>query len=286
MTIKSNAKFLIIGLGLMGGSYAKGLKKAGYYVSAISDNSESINYALKNNVIDKGADFVDEKLIKDADIIIFALYPQVFVNWIEKYGNLIKDGTIITDVTGVKGAIIYKINSMLKNNVEFIAAHPMAGREVYGVENSDENIFINANYIVVPTSENTQKAINICKDIGEILSFSKISELTPEKHDQMIAFLSQLTHCIAICLMTCNQSENLEDYTGDSFRDLTRIANINENMWSELFLLNKEQLLSMMDLFISDFDKLKNYINTDNVNGIKEMMRLSTKRRKLFDKKI
>ena len=270
----------------MGGSYAKGLKKAGYYVSAISDNADSINYALKNNVIDKGADFVDEDLIKEADIIIFALYPQVFVNWIKNYGSLIKEGTIITDVTGIKGAVIYKINSMLKNNVEFIAAHPMAGREVYGVENSDENIFINANYIVVPTADNTQNAINICKDIGEILNFSKISELTPEKHDQMIAFLSQLTHCIAICLMTCNQAENLEDYTGDSFRDLTRIANINENMWSELFLLNKEQLLSMMDLFISDFDKLKNYIKTDNSNGIKDMMRLSTKRRKLFDKNI
>ena len=215
MTIKSNTKFLIIGLGLMGGSYAKGLKKAGYYVSAISDNADSINYALKNNIINKGADFVDEKLIKDEDIIIFALYPQVSVNWIEKYGNLIKDGTIITDVTGVKGAIIYKINSMLKNNVEFIAAHAMAGREVYGVVNSDENIFINANYIVVPTSENTQKAINICKDIGEIftvwyLSFSLYNHAKGQLSKFIYSFLLWLYIYLYYSVSNCSNCISLK----------------------------------------------------------------------------
>lgn len=283
--INKNTKFLIVGLGLMGGSYAKGLKKAGFRVNAISDKQEAIDYAIKNGIIDNGSAFVDKKLINDADIIVFSLYPNVFVKWITDNGHLIKSGTLVTDVTGVKTCIVDKIQSLLPENTEFIAAHPMAGREVYGVENSDDSIFLGANYIVVPNENNTEKAIETCKEIGRILNFARISELTPEKHDEMIAFLSQLAHCIAVCLMTCNPAEHLEDYTGDSFRDLTRIANINEDMWTELFLLNKPELVKMMQLFIDDFEKLKGYIIDENAEKIKEMMRLSTERRKLFNKR-
>ena len=284
MTISLKTKFLIVGLGLMGGSYARALKKAGYTVYALSDEQSSIDYALENNIIDRGSWVIDEKLISSADIIIFALYPHVFVKWIKENQHLIKSGTIITDVTGVKQPIIKEINSFLRNDVEFIAAHPMAGREVHGVENSDESIFYGANYIVVPTEKNTDSAIQICEELGRILSFSNISRLNAKEHDEMIAFLSQLTHCLAVCLMTCNEAEHLEDYTGDSFRDLTRIANINENMWSELFLLNKDSLINMMELFENDFIKLKSFIKNEDVDSIKEMMRRSTERRKLFNK--
>lgn len=282
--INNDTKFLIIGLGLIGGSYAKGLSKAGYTVYGISKKTEEIDYAVKNNIIKKGSAFVDENLVKSADIIIFALYPNVFKNWIKENGHLIKKGTLITDVTGVKKCIVSEIQDCLGEDVEFISAHPMAGKEVYGIENSDEKIFYAANYIVVPTEKNTKEGIETCKQIGQILKFAKISELSPDKHDEMIAFLSQLAHCIAICLMTSNTQPHLEKYTGDSFRDLTRIANINENMWSELFLLNKDKLLYMMELFENDFIKLKSYISNDNIDAIKDMMRLSTKRRKLFNK--
>ena len=286
MQISFNTKFLIVGLGLMGGSYAKALKKAGYTVYALSDKQSSIDYALKNDIIDNGSAEVEPELISAADIVIFALYPNIFTKWIKENQQFFKSGAIITDVTGVKNGIISEINSILRDDVEFIAAHPMAGREVYGVENSDEKIFYGANYIVVPTENNTAEAIKICKEIGKILKFAKISELTATEHDDMIAFLSQLAHCIAICLMTCNEAEHLEDYTGDSFRDLTRIANINENMWSELFLLNKEPLINMMELFENDFIKLKELIKEENIEGIKKMMRRSTERRKLFNKNI
>lgn len=284
MKINSETKFLIVGLGLIGGSYAKGLKKAGHTVYAISDKQSAIDYAIENNIINKGSAFVDADLIAECDIIIFALYPHIFTQWIKDNQHLIKSGTIITDVTGVKQTIISEIQSVLRDDIEFISAHPMAGREVFGVENSDEKIFYNANYIVVPTEKNSANAIEICKEIGIILGFSRISELTAQNHDNMIAFLSQLAHCIAICLMTCNDAEHLEDYTGDSFRDLTRIANINENMWSELFLLNKQPLLDMMNLFSKDFEHLKHLIESDDVDSIKNMMRRSTERRKLFNK--
>ena len=162
--------------------------------------------------------------------------------------------------------------------------HPMAGREQSGVEFSDDKIFQGANYIVTPTPLNTPHAIETCKQLGEILGFGKISELTPEKHDEMIAFLSQLTHVIAVTLMTCNTREGLEKYTGDSFRDLTRIAKINDLMWSELFSLNKEALLREMDSFIEKFTEIRRMLSEDDTDGMRKEMRAATKRRELFDK--
>ena len=284
MTINKNTKFLIVGLGLLGGSYARGLTEKGYYVEAITKDEKDIEFALRHEIIKKGTTEIDEEMIRNADIIIFALYPRTFVEWIEAYGEFIKPGTIITDVTGVKGCVVEKIQSMLPPLVEFISAHPMAGREVFGIENSDESIFYGANYIVVSTKRNTDEGIEACKRIGEILGFGRISELSPEAHDEMIGFVSQLTHCIAVSLMNCYEHGHLERYTGDSFRDLTRIAKINENMWSELFLMNKEPLLRQMDLFMGEFNKLRDSLIDDDREDMMNMMRISTERRKMFDK--
>ena len=160
----------------------------------------------------------------------------------------------------------------------------MAGKEVYGVENSNKEIFKGANYIITPTNTSSTKAISVAEEIGKVLNFKNIVKLSIEEHDEMIGFLSQLTHCIAISLMVSKESSHLVEYTGDSFRDLTRIAKINENMWSELFLLNKEELLNQMELFSTQFDKLKEALKNENIEEMKQMMIESTKRRKYFDK--
>ncbi len=284
MKLDKNLKILIVGLGLMGGSYARGLSKKGFSVKAIDINEESIEFAKKNKIIEDGFTYADEDALKESDIIIFALYPHVFLDWVKTNQHLFKSGAILTDVTGVKTCVVYDIQKILREDVEFISAHPMAGREVYGVENSDEKIFKDANYIIVPTDDNSANAIEVCKAIGQTLDFARISSLPPKAHDEMIGFVSQLTHCIAICLMTCSNSEHLVDYTGDSFRDLTRIARINENMWSELFLLNKDMLLLQMDKFRKEFDVFYDILEKGNEEIIKEKMRQSTARRELFNK--
>lgn len=284
MKLIKKINILIVGLGLLGGSYAKGLKKLGFYVSAITRSQKTIDYALENGLIDSGTTEVTAEAVGNADLIIFALYPHVFTDWIEKYQAFFKSGAVITDVTGVKGCVVHKVQDMLRDDVEFIAAHPMAGKEVYGVENSDDAIFKGANYIVVPTEKNTPEAIELCRNLGEILGFKQVAELSVDEHDQMIAFLSQLTHCIAVSLMCANNTPGLEKYTGDSFRDLTRIARINDEMWSELFLSNKDVLLKEMDRFRTSFNELYDKIKNDDREGMREMMRLSTERRKLFDK--
>jgi len=282
--IDSGKRFLIVGLGLLGGCYAMALKKKGFAVTAITKEPEDLAYAIEQGLIDRGSTTVDRELIEEADIIVFALYPHIFVEWIKEYGHLIKEGTMITDVTGVKGCIVYEIQSMLKPGVEFIAAHPMAGREVSGVRNSDDTIFHKANYIVVPTDKNTYGAIELCKELGEILGFARISVLNPEKHDEMIAFLSQLTHCIAVSLMCANDNPGLVMYTGDSFRDLTRIANINDEMWSELFLSNREALLREMEKYRKAFDRLYDCVKNNDREEMRSMMRISTERRGEFNK--
>ena len=284
MLVNRDCNILIVGLGLIGGSYAKGLKKLGFHVSSITRRQETIDYALKNNIIDEGCTDADPELIGKADIVVFALYPHVFKEWINSNQQSFKPGAIITDVTGVKSCVVYDIQDMLRDDVEFIAAHPMAGKEVYGVENADEKIFYGANYIIVPTEKNTEEAIEICREIALLLQFGRISSLSPEEHDEMIGFVSQLTHCIAITLMNCSDNELLVNYVGDSFRDLTRIARINENMWSELFLLNKESLLNEMDKFLEEFKSLRDELAAEDAEGMKEKMRISTARRALFDK--
>lgn len=284
MKLNKNHNILIVGLGLIGGSYAMRLKKEGFTVKAITRSQSSIDYAVENGLIDEGSTEIDKRLIGEADFIVFALYPHIFIKWIEENQHLFKSGAIITDVTGVKCSIVYKIQEILREDVEFIAAHPMAGREVYGVENSDDSIFLGANYIVVPTEKNTPEAIELCRSLGEILQFKTVTELSPEKHDEMIAFLSQLTHCIAVSLMCANDTPGLEHYTGDSFRDLTRIARINDDMWSELFLSNREALLAEMESFMTTFNEMYECVKNNEREKMREMMRCSTQRRKRFDK--
>ncbi len=283
MKLDEIKNILIVGLGLLGGSYAKALTRQGFDVKVITLNQDDIDYAVGEGFISGGTTQVDPDLIANSQLIIFALYPHTFIEWIETHGNLIKPGTVITDVTGVKGCIVEKVQNMLPAGVEFISAHPMAGKEVGGVRNADDSIFKTANYIVVPTNRNTPDGIRLCCDLGRALGFRDISSLTVRQHDEMIAFLSQLTHGIAISLMCANGDPNLVRYTGDSFRDLTRIANINDEMWSELFLANREALLQEMDGYRDAFDRLYDTIKMGDRDAMRDMMKLSSARRKTFN---
>ncbi len=282
--IGKDTKILIVGLGMIGGSYASALKKQGYDVSAITRSASTIEYALERGMIDRGESTPDPGLIGSADLIIIALYPHTLISWIADNQQYFKSGAFITDVTGVKGSVVERVQSMLRHDCEFIAAHPMAGRERSGIKYSDDSIFRAANYIIVPTEKNTEEAIDVCRALGETLGFAKISTLSPGEHDEMIAFLSQLTHCIAVSLMCANADPSLKDFTGDSFRDLTRIAKINDEMWSELFIANKEKLLAEMERFKASFEELETALRRDDREKMREMMRLSTVRRTEFDK--
>ncbi len=285
MTLNKNTRILIVGLGLMGGSYAKALTRRGYRVSAITKEQSSVDYALREGIIAYGTTAIEPELIAGSELIVFALYPHTFIEWIKENQQYFSAGTVITDLTGVKGCVVGTVQDMLRPDVEFIAAHPMAGRELYGVEHSDDSVFRGANYIVTPTEKNTPAAIALCEQLGRELGFYRISRLTVAEHDDMIAYLSQLTHCIAVTLMNCNDSPHMQAYTGDSFRDLTRIAKINDVMWTELFMSNREALLHHMDAFEKSFDAFRQLLVNRDVEGMRAAMRAASTRRALFDKK-
>ena len=275
-----------MGLGLIGGSYAEALTRAGYRVGAVTRSQESIAYALEKGIIADGRTSADADFAGGFDIVIFALYPHVMLEWIEANQGLLKSGALLTDVTGIKRAVVYKVQEMLRPDLEFVGAHPMAGREVGGVRNADSSIFRGANYLVTPTAANSEQAIRTVEQLGRDMGFARISRLSPEEHDEMIGFLSQLTHCLAIALMTCKDNAHMAEFTGDSFRDLTRIARINDEMWSELFRLNADELVGQIDLFEGQLNRLREAIVSGDMQTLREMMRLSTERRALFDKKI
>ncbi|MBO7077197.1 MAG: prephenate dehydrogenase [Bacteroidales bacterium] len=278
-------KVLIVGLGMIGGSYAEKLSALGFEVGAIVRRREVLDYALERGLIAHGRIEVTREYVSQFDLVISALYPKAFVEWVRKYQDFFKSGAVITDVTGVKRAVVPAVQSILREDVEFVPSHPMAGRERSGVEFADSKVFAGANFIITPTERNTPEGIELVRSLACILGFRHIAVLSPEAHDEMIGFLSQLTHCIAVALMDCKESEHLVEYTGDSFRDLTRIARINENMWTELFLENRDELLKQMDLFLEKFTQLRDALAKGDEDTMKEMMRLSSYRRSFFDKK-
>lgn len=278
-------RYLIVGLGLLGGKYALELSKAGFHVDGINRSEGHLQYALDHGYIETGKTHDFEDLVSQADHIIFGLYPTALIDWFKTYGHLIKSGCIFTDVSGVKTGLVEPVQAMCPEGVEFIASHPMAGRETSGIAHSAEVNFAPANFIITPTEKNTQAGIDWCRDLAEALGFKRISVLTPAEHDHMIGYVSQLCHAIAVSLMCAADNSELANYTGDSFRDLTRIARINDKMWAELFLWNKDNLISEIDMFDSALQDMKEKLVNDDREGLEEMFRLSTKRREAFDKK-
>ena len=174
--ITEDTRFLIVGLGLIGGSYARGLSKKGFWVDAIDTDAASISYALENGLIRRGAARPDPALTRSADIVVFALYPTVMIDWLRQNQALFRPGTLFTDVSGVKCHVVDVIQGFLREDLEFIGSHPMAGKEVYGVRNSDEAIFRAANFIVTPTEKNTPEAVQTARATA-------LKTTTPEASD-------------------------------------------------------------------------------------------------------
>lgn len=275
----------IVGLGLIGGTYAHGLKNSGkhYNVTGIDINKEAVNYGIDNGIISNG-NKSDDELLSEADIIIITIYPTLIKKFLQDNKNKFKEGAIITDAAGVKGRLYKEIKEIKLEKIDFILGHPMAGREKIGIENSDPNIFLGANYILTPVDENKKDNIEKLEKLIYSIGFSKISYTTPEEHDEIIAFTSQLTHVIAVALVNSDTEKfKIENFIGDSYRDLTRIAKINTKLWSELFIENKENLIEKIDEFQEKINNIKEALVNNNVKKLESYLIESGKRRGKID---
>lgn len=276
-------RIAVIGLGLIGASVAKGLLDNGHEVYGVDIDQNAINYCEKNKLITKGFSDMGDVLDR-CEIVLFSVYPKTMISLTEKYIEKFTAGTIVTDVSGVKKEVVAKMQRLLPKDVEFVGVHPMAGREKIGAEYSDPTIFKGANYIITPTDENSQAAIEVLKSIGLELGFKRISYLTPERHDEMIAFTSQLTHAIAVALVNSDKDPDTYNFTGDSYRELTRIAMINGDLWSELFLENKENLINRIDEFQERLNIIKNALKNNDRKTLIDEFEKSTKKRLTLEK--
>ena len=269
----------VVGLGVIGGSFAEGLKKAGAKkVYGIDNNKETIKKAVESGIVD-GA-FEDGKVpLPESDLVIISLYPELLEKFILENNGNFKENSIITDVTGIKEKVLLEVKPKLRKDVDFILGHPMAGREKRGIDYADSNVFKNANYILIKDG-NKEENVSLMMEIIEKLGFKNVNYLDAGEHDEIIAFTSQLTHAIAVSLI--NSDDNKYDtnkFIGDSYRDLTRIAKINEDLWAELFLGNKENLLFMIDKFEKRLDILKDAIRSEDIETLKKEFRESSSRR-------
>ena len=273
-------KIVVVGLGVIGGSFAMALKEAGYDdVYGIDINEETLIKAKNLGIIKEGFTN-EEEIVKSADLIIISLYPRLVKSFITNNKDNFKDGAIITDATGIKKMFIEHIVNVLPENIDFVFGHPMAGREKKGIDFATSEVFKGANYILTPVDRNKEENLKLIEELVYKLGFKRVRRISPEQHDEMIGYTSQLPHSLAVALVNSDvEGRETGSFIGDSYRDLTRIANINEDLWSELFLGNKENLLESIEKFEVELDKIKDAIQNDDKESLKKLFIKSTQRR-------
>lgn len=271
---------VIVGLGVVGGSFAMALKKAGYTdVYGIDTNAETIDKAKKQGLIKEGSGNPKE-FLPIADLTIVSIYPKIVKDFIINNIDSFKSGSVITDATGIKKMFIDEIVKILPEDIDFVFGHPMAGREKKGIDYASAEVFEGANYIITPISRNKEENIKLVENLAKNIGFKRVRRITPEFHDEMIGYTSQLPHAIAVSLINSDiEGRDTGSFIGDSYRDLTRIANINGELWSELFLGNKDNLLKAINNFELQLDLIKKAIYDDDKESLMEYFQKSTERR-------
>ena len=273
-------RIVIVGLGVIGGSYAMALKEAGYNeVYGIDKNIDTLNKAKALGIIKEGYEDGKE-IVSEADLIVLAVYPDLVKSFISNNKENFKDNAIITDVTGIKQLFINEVLDILPDNIDFVFAHPMAGREKKGIDYATNTVFKDANFLITVTDKNKIESLESIEELAYKMGFKHVKRICPKYHDEMIAFTSQLPHALAVALINSDiEGRNTGEFIGDSYRDLTRIANINETLWSQLFLGNKENLLQAIYNFEEELDKIKSCLENEDKEALRELFIKSSVRR-------
>ena len=263
-------KITVVGLGLIGGSLCKAIKKhTNHTVYGIDINKETLEMALSQNAIDAVTD--DLSL---ADITIVSLYPITTIDYIKENASKFKKGSIVIDTCGIKKAVVDAVTPVLaENDVTFIGVHPMAGREFSGFEYSLDNLFDDASFIITPDKSVSQTKINLIEDFAYSIHFKKVVTATPEEHDQIIAFTSQLAHVVSNAYIKSPTHQKQLGFSAGSFQDLTRVAKLNETMWTPLFLLNKDPLCFEINYIIARLTEYRDAMQNNDAERLKALLR-------------
>ena len=275
----------IVGLGVIGGSFAMAFKEAGFEdVYAVDLNKESIEKAKNMGIIKDGSDNA-KQFLEIADLVIICIYPRIIKDFMMENRNNFKDGAIVTDVAGIKGTLIKQLDDIIPDNIDFIFGHPMAGRENKGIDHATAECYKGANYLLIDTERNDDDNVLLLQAIIYKLGFKRIIRISSGFHDQIIAFTSHLPHVMAGSLINSDvEARNTEIYMGGSYRDATRVADINEDLWTELFLGNKENLLEVIDDFMAEMGRFREDLAKGDRVSLNKRLKRATKRRRRLNK--
>lgn len=269
----------IVGLGIMGGSIAKSIRQnilsqngSKGKIYACNRSTACLSQAKADGVVDEvfTSDRVRE-MLPECDVLFICLYPHATLDFMRDNRDFFKSGSIITDISGVKG-IFQNLDSILRPDVDFIIGHPMAGGEKEGYANSSAQFFVNHNYILIPEARNTPDHLDLMRNLITAMGFTRITETTCDTHDYKIGFTSQLCHVIASALVESAQDEGITAFGGGSFEDLTRIAMINAPLWTELFISNKEKLVQHIDNFQKMMTDFRTAIQNEDAETLKALL--------------
>lgn len=263
----------IVGLGIIGGSLAKAFTSyTGHRVIGINRSEATAQRALSEGAIHEVG---TRQTLASADVVYMCTYPKHIISFVEENAAYFKKGCIITDVCGIKSEICPSLTQICRNNgLVYVGSHPMAGKEKYSYDASEAELFKNASYIVVPCgadSESVNTVVSLAKEIG----FGIIRMATPQEHDRMIAFTSQVPHALACAYVMSPSCLNHKGFSAGSYRDVSRVAAINENLWTDLFLSNQEPLSEELGILIQNLTVIKNAVDSGNGDELRELLKES-----------
>ena len=273
----------IVGLGLIGGSLARTILRKtldNVYAFDISERALKDGKLLGayNNLLTKDK-------VKELDVLFLSVYPSAVIQELENYCPLLKDGALVVDLCGVKRNITDKMKEMKRKfpNLNFIGAHPMAGREFSGVNHSTASLFERASMIICPIDSNL-KVLSFFKEYCLKLGFSKVVVSTPKNHDKIIAFTSQLAHVISSAYIKSDTAKEHLGFTAGSFRDMTRVARLSSNMWAELMSENSDFLVKEIDTLIENLIEYKLALESKNNKRLKEILEDGNQKKLAYEK--
>lgn len=267
----------VIGLGLMGGSFAMRLKELGAAVIGINRTLSMAEAALRQGIVDS----IDISDLKHADIVIFCTPAKATLAFVKDHLPDFRSNAIMTDIAGVKGNLADDIRQILPLGMDFISSHPMCGHEGEGLSRADPDIFRGANYILLPDKTNRPENVELIRNMALALGCRHVPSITPEEHDRHIAYTSDLTHVLAAALINSpSLKEDTKYFTGGSFRDETRVADINSPLWTDLFLANRENLLLEIDRFTESLSAIKTALDRADKNTLLDLLEKAGKRKR------
>ena len=271
----------IIGLGLIGGSYAKALKAQKVKRVIGSDRNHIVSLMAKDEgYVDELADDKPE-LLREADVIVCCMYPSAFVPFVKANRQYFKPDVLLTDVMGIKGSIPDQVDALLGPDMDFVPTHPMAGREGKGYSQSTSQIFQGANFILIKRANNKPEHEEWLRNMAYELGCARVVELTVQEHDSIIAYTSDLPHVLAVSLINSDSmQENTKYFVAGSFRDATRVADINATLWSDLFLLTKGPVIQEINKIEQQLERWKNALQQDDTEELVAMMDQAKKKRR------